>query len=334
MDCEDKEIYGSPAGYRLLLGQRMAGEFSAGYYVDCLFTEDIAEPPESYSLSEHGGYYTPVGEDPYGNMCIFIDHETAAGHLNVVIPFDMPDTAQDYYRGVHNKYFSYDHILNGTNYQVNQNIAVQVTEVLDAYRNGKDPNELFPASKTEYTPYPLETIRENPTHEEIGEILKNTSMSEDGTIHFDLDLGDGWNMALPIDIGGFGERVQAYFTGVYFAHGTPMEEEDIEWTQYSETRTGEDGKIYQISFILPVEWMHGSGGILNDANGKKRIGSRYIAVNRSKEDFVSSLEEMAEQYHVDLDSPILGTSDSGIAYMGYCFEGEREIPGDITGRYL
>ena len=110
--------------------------------------------------------------------------------------------------------------------------------------------------------------------------------------------------------------------------------EEYQMTKYSETRTGEDGNIYQISFVLPVEWMHGSGGILNDANGKKRIGSRYIAVNRSKEDFVSSLEEMAEQYNVDLDSPLTGTSDSGISYMGYCFEGECEIPGDITGRYL
>ena len=111
-------------------------------------------------------------------------------------------------------------------------------------------------------------------------------------------------------------------------------EENIKWTQYTETRTGEDGKNYQISFVLPVEWMHDSGGILNDVNRNKRIGSRYIAVNRSKEDFVSSLEEMAEQYHVDLDSPLTGTSDSGISYMGYCFEGECEIPGDITGRYL
>lgn len=111
-------------------------------------------------------------------------------------------------------------------------------------------------------------------------------------------------------------------------------EENIKWTQYSETRTGEDGNIYQISFDLPAEWTYGSGGIFEDANGNKRIGSRYIAVDISKEDFVSSLEEMAEQYNVDLDSPLTGTSDSGIAYMGYCFEGEREIPGDITGRYL
>jgi len=334
VDCDDKEIYGTPAGYRLLINQRVIGEYDTGYYVDCLLTEDIAEPPESYSLSEHGGYYTPVQEDPYGNMYIVVDHETDWGHLNAWIPFDMPDTAQDYYWGIHNKYFSYDRILNGTNYQVNQNIAEQVGQVFDAYRNGKDPNELFPASKTEYTPYPMVTIRENPTHEEIGEILKNTSVGESGIINFSIDLGDGWRMALPMDIAGFGDGAQAYFTGVYYAHGTPKEEEDIEWTQYSETRTGEDGNIYQISFVLPVEWMHGSGGILNDANGKKRIGSRYIAVNRSKEDFVSSLEEMAEQYHVDLDSPLTGTSDSGISYMGYCFEGEREIPGDITGRYL
>ena len=160
-------------------------------------------------------YYTDVITFDYSDLegrgvvsgDIFIDHETAVGHLNTVIPFDMPTTAQDYYRGVHNKYFSYDRILNGTNYQVNQNIAVQVAEVLDAYRNGKDPNELFPTSKTEYTSYPLEMIRENPTAEEIGEILKNTSVGESGIINFSIDLGDGWNMALPIDIGGFGESV-------------------------------------------------------------------------------------------------------------------------------
>jgi len=228
LNCDEWKMYGQPAGYRLLLSQRKAGEFDAGYYVDCIFTEDIAEPPESYSLSEHGGYYTPVGEDPYGNMCIFIDHETASGHLNTVIPFDMPETAQDYYWGIHNKYFSYDRILNGTNYQVNQSIARQVGQVLDAYRNGKDPNELFPASKTEYTPYPLVTIRENPTHEEIGEILKNTSVGESGIINFSIDLGDGWSMALPMDIAGFGDGAQAYFTGVWFAHGTPMEQNNAE----------------------------------------------------------------------------------------------------------
>jgi len=225
VDCEDKKTHGTPAGYRLLLSQRVAGQYEAGYYVDCLFTEDIAEPPKSYSLSEHGGYYTPVGQDAYGNMCVFVDHETAAGHLNTVIPFDLPDSAQDYYRGLHMGYFSYDRVLGGSNYTVNENIASQAAQVLDAYRNGKDPNELLPASKTEYTPYPLEGIRENPTANEIGEILKNTSMSEDGTVHFDLDLGDGWRMALPIDIGGFGESVQAYFTGVWFVHGTPKKEE-------------------------------------------------------------------------------------------------------------
>ena len=109
---------------------------------------------------------------------------------------------------------------------------------------------------------------------------------------------------------------------------------EYQMTKYTETLTGDNGKTYQISFDLPAEWTYGSGGIFEDANGNKRIGNRVIAVDISKEDFVSSLEEMAERYHVDLDSPIKGTSDSGIAYMGYCFEGEREIPGDITGRYL
>lgn len=219
--CADKELYGKPAGYRLVLTQRVDDQYFIGYSPDCLLTEDIAEPPESYPLGEYGGYYTPVQQDAYGNMFIVIDHETDRGHLNAWIPFDIPDTAQDYYWGVHNKYFSYDRILDGTNYQVNQNIAEQVAQVLDAYRNGKDPNELLPASATDYMPYPLEAIRENPTHQEIGEILKNTSIGENGIINFGIDLGDGWRMALPIGIGGFGDGAQAYFTGVYFAHGTP-----------------------------------------------------------------------------------------------------------------
>lgn len=217
-DCltlHDKELYGSPVGYRLLISKRVDGQYDVGYYVDCLFTEDIAERPESYPESVYGEYYTPVRQDEYGNMYMVVDHKTDNGNLNAWIPFGYPETAQDYYRGVLRGYFDYERILDG-NYQVNQNIASQVAEVLDAYRNGKDPNALLPDSKTEYTPYPLETIRENPTHDEIGAVLKSTSVSEDGIINFSIDLGDNWRMCLPIDIGGFGESVQAYFTGIYY----------------------------------------------------------------------------------------------------------------------
>ncbi len=95
-------------------------------------------------------------------------------------------------------------------------VAVLVAEVLDAYRNGTDPNELFPASQTEYTPYPLETIRDNPDADEIGEILENSTPDEDKVINLHIDLGDGWAMALPMEFGQFGESWQGYFTGVYF----------------------------------------------------------------------------------------------------------------------
>ena len=218
VDCEDKEMYGTPAGYRLLINQRVVGEYDTGYYVDCLFTEDIAERPESYPESVYGEYYTPVNQDAYGNMYMVIDHETDQGHLNAWIPYDVPETAQDYYRGVHYKYFSYDRTLNGSNYTVNQNITDMAASVLDAYRNGKDPNELLPDSLTEYTPYPLDNIRENPTQDEISDMLKITSADEDGTINFSIYLGDGWTMSLPIRIGGFGDSWQAYFTGIYFTY--------------------------------------------------------------------------------------------------------------------
>ena len=215
LTCHDKELYGSPVGYRLLLSTRVDGQYDVGYYADRLFTEDIAERPESYPESVYGEYYTPVRQDEYGNMFIVVDHETDNGNLNAWIPFGYPETAQDYYRGVLRGYFDYERILDG-NYQVNQNIASQVAAVLDACRKEKDPNELLPASKTEYTPFPLGFVRDNPDAIEIGEILKNASVDENSIINFIIDLGEGWYMSLPIDIGGFGESVQAYFTGIYY----------------------------------------------------------------------------------------------------------------------
>ncbi len=343
VDCEDKEMYGTPTGYRLLINQRVVGEYDAGYYVDCLFTEDIAEPPESYSLSEHGGYYTPVNQDAYGNMYVVVDHETNWGHLNAWIPFDMPATAQDYYRGVCYKYFSYDRILNGTNDEVNQNIAAQVAKVLDAYRKGKDPNELFPASATDYTPYPLDTIRENPTHEEIGEILKNTSVGESGIINFDIDLGDGWRMELPIGIGIFGESVQAYFTGVYFAHGTPLEEDaeqngqassEKRLSTYSLIPSGTAGRI--VSLTLPSAWQW-DGSHFSEANvrigvypDQKRV-SLYGALPTLQE-FEATLRESTSRVY-QMDSPITGKTDTGYSFTGYY--GDEEMPkGEMSRRYL
>ncbi len=219
--CHDKEIYGQPSGYRLLISEKAEGHYSTGYYLDCLFTEDIANPPEGYI----GDFYSPVGGYTDGRMYLTVDHETDRGHVKAMIPYDHPDTAQDYYRGIHYKYFDYDRILSGSNQKVNDSIAGLVAEVLDAYRNSEDPNLLLPASKTEYVAYPLDTIRENPDADEIGECLKNASITSSGIINFNIDLGDGYVMSLPIGIGGFGDSWQAYFTGVYIVHGTPLFEE-------------------------------------------------------------------------------------------------------------
>lgn len=218
--CHDREMYGRPAGYRLLISERSEeGLYDAGYYVDLLLLEDIAEKPEGYTDE----YYVPIADDSYRNMYIAIDHETDMGHLNVMIPFGQPSTAQDYYRGAVQKYFTYDRVFDGYCYDVNKDIAEKVASILDDYRNGIDPNAKLPAPETEYTPYPLDIVRENPTSYEIGEILKTAPMGEDKTVNLAIDIGEGWVMVLPIGVGGFGDSYNAYFKGIYFAHGTPAE---------------------------------------------------------------------------------------------------------------
>ena len=214
-DCHTAEMNGRPAGYRLLLSQRVEGQYDAGYYVDCLFTEDIAERPESYPQSVYGEYYTPVRDDAYGNTYIVTDHETDRGQLQAWIPFDQPSAAQDYYRGVLLGYFNYDRLFGG-NAAVEKSVGDMIADVLDAYRNGKDPNELLPASETEFTPYPAKSVRANPVDEEIRAILDAATVDEKGIIRLRVDLGEGYIMELPMDLGIFGESYQAYFTGIYF----------------------------------------------------------------------------------------------------------------------
>lgn len=214
-DCHTAEMNGRPAGYRLLLSQRVEGQYDAGYYVDCLFTEDIAERPESYPQSVYGEYYTPVRDDAYGNMYIVTDHKTDRGQLQAWIPFDQPSAAQDYYRGVLLGYFNYDRLFGG-NYTVEKSVGGMIADVLDAYRNGKDPNEHLPASETTFTPYPAKTVRANPGDKEIRAILDAATVDEEGIIRLRVDLGEGYILELPMDLGIFGESYQAYFTGIYF----------------------------------------------------------------------------------------------------------------------
>ena len=82
--CREQEMYGRPAGYRLLLSERSAGNFSMGYYAEQLFLEDIAEPPAGFI----GDSYSPIESDSDGHIYLNVDADTDAGHLKAKIPFD------------------------------------------------------------------------------------------------------------------------------------------------------------------------------------------------------------------------------------------------------
>ncbi len=149
-----------------------------------------------------------------------------------------PSTAQDYYRSVLRGEIGYSPLLYN-NFAVSADIAEQVAGVLNAYRNGIDPNELLPASETTYIEYPLARVRENPTVDEIMELLKTAEVI-DGTIFLHLDLGaEGCIMTLPIRIGQFGESCAAYFTGIEFVCGTPKLLSIVDIENYAEL--GEHG---------------------------------------------------------------------------------------------
>ena len=84
--CREQEMYGHPAGYRLLLSERSPGNFSMGYYAEPLFLEDIAEPPEGYI----GDYYSPIETGSDGRVYLSVDADTDSGHLKAKLPFE-PD---------------------------------------------------------------------------------------------------------------------------------------------------------------------------------------------------------------------------------------------------
>ena len=84
--CREQEMYGHPAGYRLLLSKRSQGNFSMGYYAEPLFLEDIAEPPEGYI----GDYYSPIETGSDGRVYLSVDADTDSGHLKAKLPFE-PD---------------------------------------------------------------------------------------------------------------------------------------------------------------------------------------------------------------------------------------------------
>lgn len=83
--CRDQEMYGHPAGYRLLLSECSPGNFSMGYYAEQLFLGDIAEPPEGFI----GDSYSPIESDSDGHIYLNVDADTDAGHLKAKIPFDL-----------------------------------------------------------------------------------------------------------------------------------------------------------------------------------------------------------------------------------------------------
>ncbi len=145
-----------------------------------------------------------------------------------------PTTAQDYYRALLNDEIGHSALLYN-NPAVSADIADMVATVLNAYRNGQDPNDLLPASETTYIEYPLARVRENPTVDEITELLKDAYVSPDGTISLNLDLGaEGYVMTLPIRVGQFGESYAAYFTGIEFVCGTPKLLSIVDIENYAE----------------------------------------------------------------------------------------------------
>lgn len=320
VDCEEKEIYGDPMGYRLLISRRVAGEYDAGYYLDCLFTEDIAEKPDGYV----GDYYVPMEANYVGDMFMVIDHETDRGHLSAWIPFDPPVTAQDYYCGVHYKYFSYDRILDGTNYQVNQNIAEMVAKILNACQAGKDPNGLLPYSKTQYMPYPLEVVRENPTPEEIGEILKTTSVGESGIINFSIDIGDGWSMGLPIGIGRFGESWQAYFTGIYFgnASGTVNTAEANSTVQMLYHVLANRIPMYDADSDKPM--------LLSEYLAETLSVEKYSIIDLNSDDEYEMVLWLSHGALEDYGFTVLHCEDSTVYAYGFPYRGFYELKEDGT----
>ncbi len=100
------------------------------------------------------------------------------------------------------------------------------------------------------------------------------------------------------------------------------------WTQYMETHTV-SGQKYTVSFTCPEKWQIERSGILDDENGK-RIGERVFREDYSFEEFKQ--EGSVHSSHSVLknpDSPYQGSTQNGMAYIGYYKRVESSI--DYSG---
>ena len=100
------------------------------------------------------------------------------------------------------------------------------------------------------------------------------------------------------------------------------------WTQYTESHTV-SGQEFNVSFTCPERWQIESSGILNDENGK-RIGERVFREGFSFEEFKQEVF-MPSSHSVlkNPDSPYQGSTQNGMAYIGYHKRVESSI--DYSG---
>ena len=95
------------------------------------------------------------------------------------------------------------------------------------------------------------------------------------------------------------------------------------WSEFSETLSAQNGRKFEMSFILPEDWQNTTldtgGGILNDSEGRKRIGTRFCEDNTSFENFTALwiANPGGNGTTNNLDSPFTGHTYSGIEYLGY-----------------
>ncbi len=95
------------------------------------------------------------------------------------------------------------------------------------------------------------------------------------------------------------------------------------WSEFSETLSAQNGRKFEMSFILPEDWQNTTldtgGGILNDSEGRKRIGTRFCEDNTSFENFTALwiANPGGNSSTQNIDSPFTGHTYSGIEYLGY-----------------
>ncbi|MHB1152396.1 MAG: hypothetical protein ACYCWE_03840 [Eubacteriales bacterium] len=122
--------------------------------------------------------------------------------------FDKTSSAE-FYKGYLNGEYTIDTLLESP--EVLSNAAVLINKVLDAYRSGNDPLELFTSLDiSSVTAYPdMLEVRGDVKPDNLLALFRHT----DGVQYpnkFTIPLSDGWNMDIHWDIGQFGDKYVLY----------------------------------------------------------------------------------------------------------------------------